>query len=242
MADEIVLSHSSTAMYWKCHWQWYIRNILQLPERPKLAMALGKAVHAGIEAFHTKPIRPRTELWRVFDAEKVRKEDLDADPLAIRDGLVMLRTYMLEVSPTTVPTMIERPFTIRVENVLWTGIIDSADEKTDIVDDVKTTSGKTINGRKPSFSPDRYDMQLTGYGEGYRALTGRAAKKLRLIVLKRTGKWQVYEREPRLGEFLDLVRLTRDSIMGRSFEPTGLLNGACQSCQFTEVCEFYVRQ
>jgi RecB family exonuclease len=205
-------------------------------------MALGSAVHAGIEALFTSPLRSQAALRRSFAKETkgLPADEMGADPEALSDGLVMLATYTKERFPTYTPTMVERPFTVRLEGVLWTGIIDNADEKSDDVVDVKTTAGKTINGRKPNFTPESYDMQLTGYSFGYLALTGRKPKRLLLDVLKRSGKYQQYERQPKTAEFLNLVRLTRDAIMGRSFEPTGLLNGACAFCPFTEVCEFYV--
>jgi len=243
MVDELVLSNSSVNQYWRCHWAWYLSNVLRLPGVGNLKMAIGFAVHAGVEAIFTSPVRPVEVLRRAFASEtaELPAAEMAADPEALADGEIMLATYLREVVPGYTPTMIERPFTARIEGVLWTGIIDSADEKVDDVVDVKTTAGKTINGQKPSFDPSRHDMQLTGYGFGYEALTGRWPRRFLLHVLKRTGKYQQYERQPVVGDFLNLLRLTRDAIMRRSFEPTGLLNGSCATCPFTEVCDFYVQ-
>jgi hypothetical protein len=232
----IVLSHSSAARYWNCHWAYYLGYVLRMPEAPEIRKAIGSAVHAGIEAIYKSPIQSSTILARRYKSET---EGLPEDKEALFDAQLMLATYKREA--TKHPSKVEWPFSVEVAGVTWTGIIDQAFEDEDKLLDVKTTAGKTINGRKPSFSPERYDMQLAGYAEGYRALTGRVAKRLVLAVLTRAGKYREYERKPSREEFFDFVRLTSDGIMGRSFEPTGLLNGACSFCPFTEVCEFYDR-
>ena len=237
MTDELVLSHSSIAEYWRCHYRYYLNNVLRLPGAGNLAMALGTAVHAAAEAIFTSPLKPASFLRSAFIKETagLSAEEMNADPGALTDGETMVETYIREVVPTFRPTMTERPFTIRAEDTLLTGIIDAADDED--IHDTKTTS--LIS----KFSPDRHQVQMTLYHWGYTALTGHQPKRLLLDVLPRGGKvrYRQVEIKPAHGEVRDLVRLTRDAIMGRSFEPTGLLNGSCAMCPYREVCEFYVR-
>ncbi len=236
MSDELVLSNSSISAYWRCHWRWYLDNVLRYPSVGNLRMALGIAVHAGVEAIFRGPLRPAG----VFRASFIREtaglpaEEMNADPGASDAGEVMLATYMREVVPTFTPTMVEQPFTIRADGVLVTGIIDAADEND--VHDTKTTAMIS------KFHPDSYQVQMTLYHWGYQALTGRAPKRLLLDVLPRGGnvKYRQVEIKPIHAEARDLIRLTRDAIMDRKFEPTGVLNGSCASCPFMKVCEFYV--
>jgi hypothetical protein len=231
MTDELMLSASSTNHYWRCHHAWYLNYVMRIPSPGNLVMALGQAVHAAIERFWTSPLMPVAALTETFNRETEHlAEEKAADAEALADGMKMLSTYIREVSPGYHPTIIERKFTVRMEGVLWTGILDNADDED--VRDIKTTSGKTINGRKPSFDPSRYDIAMTGYSVGYESITGRPPKRRLLDVLKRSGKYQQYERPLKMGDFIDTIRLTSSAIMQRDFSPTGLLNGSCASCPY----------
>jgi hypothetical protein len=236
MTEEIVLSASSVDTYWKCHWRWALANLYRLPSRPTLPMILGTVVHAAAEAIFTSPLSPVSVLRTAFIRETagLSAQEMNADPGALSDGEAMLATYMREVVPTFTPTMTEAPFTIRAEGTIITGIIDAADEND--VHDTKTTA--LIS----KFRPESYSVQMTLYSWGYAALTGRAPKRLLLDVLPRGGKvtYRQVEVQPAHGEVRDLIRLTVSAIMQRDFSPTGLLNGSCQFCPYTKVCEFYV--
>ena len=124
------------------------------------------------------------------------------------------------------------------EEVVLSGIIDSAD---DDLHDLKTTAGKTINGRKPHFDPANYDLQLSLYDLGYQGLTRRRPKRLILDVLTRRGTYRQYVREPQMAEAVDALRVTRDGILREEFDPTGALNGSCRWCEFaTKGCSYAV--
>jgi len=231
---EIILSHSSIAEYWKCHHRYYLNSVLRLPGVGNLAMALGTAVHAAAEAIYTSPLKPLAVLRRSFAAETagLPAQEMSDDPGALGDGETMLATYQREVVPTFHPTMNERAFTVRAEEVLLTGIIDAADDED--VHDTKTTS--LIS----KFHPESYQVQMTIYHWGYTAITGHAPKRLLLDVLPRGGKvrYRQVEVKPAHGEVRDLVRLTAHGIMQRDWTPTGALSGACAYCPFRTSCEF----
>jgi hypothetical protein len=155
------------------------------------------------------------------------------DPsVALRDALTMLSVYREKVAPTFKPTLVEVPFIISVDGILFSGQIDAADED---VRDVKTTAGMTINGKKPSqFKPDRHRFQLTGYGLGYKWLTGKSPRRYLIDLLTRRGAYRQYVVEPDVGEFMEVLAIARDGIMAGTFEPTGVSNGECRYCPFLD--------
>lgn len=239
MTDEIVLSASSVATFFRCHYQWYLGNVMRLPAQGNVSMILGSAVHAGAAAFWTSPLRPEAVLEASFTAEtaNVPPEEMSADRGALADGQRMLATYIREVVPSfrQERPKVEQKFAIRIIGVIWTGIIDAY---TKDVSDLKTTAGKTINGRKPSFDPANFQLQLDGYRFGYQALTGDWPRKLLLHVLTRTGKFRQYELQPKPGDFIDTVGVVREAIDRRDYNPTGTLNGSCSYCPYRNSCDY----
>lgn len=238
MSDPITLSASSVTTYQRCHYQYYLSEIMRIPSPPNIAMALGTAFHASIERlWKGSPLRPVDKLAEVFAEEMEKVQEPDEDPaVALRDGMLMLATYTEKVYPRLKPSGVEVKLVAEIEGVHWSGILDFYDEND--VRDAKSTAGKTINGRKPNFNPDKHQLQLTGYRWLYRALTGRWPKRLLLDVVTRTGKYREYEIEPDTGGLLDVIRLTRDGILRRNYEPTGVLSNSCFMCPYRNICEF----
>jgi CRISPR/Cas system-associated exonuclease Cas4 (RecB family) len=237
--DAIVLSSSSVDTFLRCGHRYYLSEVMRVFAPPNIAMALGTAIHAGVERLlKNSPLRPVDALDEAFAREVALIPAPDEDPaVALADGHTMLTTYTRERWPHFKPALVEQKFVIEVEGVHWTGIIDAADE--DVVD-LKSTSGKTINGRKPSFDPKKHTLQVTGYRWGYRALTGNWPRRLLLDVLTRTGKYRQYELQPDNGGLLDVIRLVRRAIMAREFLPNGVQNGSCYQCPYRQICEFSI--
>jgi hypothetical protein len=226
----LVLSSSAVSAYLRCGHRYLLAYVYRIAGAQNMAAAIGQAVHAGVEALH-RGWPAENALQRAFDSEveSIPTPEIKADPGALEDAYRMLNVYREEVLPTFHPTLVEQPFALMVEGVILTGVLDGAD---DDVRDLKTTAGKTINGRKPNFSPENYDMQLAFYELGYRHLTGRRPKRLILDVLTRRGTYRQYLREPSLVDALDALRIARDGIQREEFQPTGALNGACAWCPF----------
>jgi hypothetical protein len=235
----LVLSSSAVSAYLRCGHRYLLAYVYRIAGAQNMAAAIGQAVHAGVEALHRgQPAEDalRAAFWH--EVESVPAFEVQDDPGALEDALRMLNVYREEVLPTFHPTLVEVPFAIMVEDVVLTGVFDGAD---DDVRDLKTTAGKTINGKKPNFSPENYDMQLAFYDLGYRGLTGRRPKRLILDVLTRRGTYRQYIRPPKIGEAIDSLRIARDGINREEFEPTGALSGACRWCPFaTKGCSFAV--
>lgn len=238
----IVLSSSSISSYLRCRRQYALGYVFRRPGIQNVAAAIGVAVHAGVEALHlAQPAQDA--LHGAFAAEAVRvpASELAADPDALPDARRMLRTYEEEVFPTFHPDLVEAPFAVLVEGVVLTGILDGADTRTDEVRDLKTTAGKTVAGKKPSsFNPASYDLQLGLYSLGYIGLTGRRPRRTALDVVTRRGTYRQYEREPNVGEAIDILGIVRDGIDRGDFAPTGAFNGSCTWCPFVAECGYAV--
>lgn len=239
----LVLSTSSITTYLRCHYAYLMGYVYRRQGRQSVPAAIGQAVHAGAEALHHEArgdwgvVTAQDALQAAWERESanVPPEDLVADPDAVKDAVTMLNVYESEVLPTFHPTLIEAPFSVMVEGVVLTGIIDGGD---DDLRDLKTTAGKTINGKKPHFTPANYDMQLSLYSIGYQFLTGKKPKWLILDVLTRRGTYRQYVRQPKISEAMDVLGIVRDGILASRFEPTGALSGACHWCSFVAECPY----
>lgn len=232
MADApLVLSASSMKVYLRCSYQYLLSSVWRVPGAPNMAMTIGTATHSGIEALH-KGLDPveatQTAFWRELASMPEPYEEPPGTALA--DALTMVEVYREKVLPTFEPDLVEASFVVSIGDVLFSGQIDAADED---VRDLKTTAGKTINGKPPSaFKPESHRLQLTGYSLGYQFLTGRKPRRLLLDVLTRRGTYRSFEVAPDYGEFMDVLNLTASGIMKSEFEPTGVSTGACRFCPY----------
>lgn len=237
LTDAPVLSASGIGLFLRCPRAYLYANIYRVPGIQNLAAAIGIATHAGVAAFWQKPTKPVNALRESFAAEtqNVPPDELAADTVALSDAERMLGTYQREVAPHFTPTMVEKEFLVEVDGLRLSGTIDAADEND--VHDLKSRAGRTINGKKPSaFDPLKHQLQLSLYGTAFRAMTGRAPKRLLLDVLTRTGKYKQYEVAPDYGGMLDAAHLVADGISRAEFPASGALSNACTWCSYRRIC------
>jgi hypothetical protein len=241
--SDLILSASGITAYLSCPRRWYMIHVLRARRLTQnLSAAIGVATHAGVESLNRgktllEATAALTASW-VEEVASVPTADLAVDPDGLQDAATMLRVYDDKVYPTYKPTLVEHEFTASVYGVLLTGTIDGADEATDAVHDTKTTSGKTINGRKPNFSPDGYRLQLSIYGAGYKSITGRWPKSYELDVLTRRGTYRHYDLTPDFGEMRDAIEITAAGIARGDFRPSGAAAGRCKFCPVRFICEY----
>jgi hypothetical protein len=233
----ITLSATAIGTYLNCERQYLYSVVYRVPGEQGFAAAIGAAVHAGVEALWKSPTRPLEALRRRWDRELVHVPAGDEEPaVGLADAEMMLALYQEKVVPTfSGRPEVEVPFSIVVDGrVGVTGTLDAIDED---LRDLKTTSGKTINGRKPRFDPKRYDLQLGIYELGYEFLRGQPPRRTLLDVLTRRGTYRQYERHPSRRETLDVLEVATDGIMADRYEPTGALTGICKWCPYANgVC------
>lgn len=230
----LILSTSSMSSYLRCRYMYLLSSVYRVPGAQSMAAVLGIAVHAAVEALWTSPKRPETALRASFATEltQVPRPYEEPPEAALADGVRMLGTYMTKVAPTFKPTMVEERFLITVDDVALSGVIDQADD--DDVHDLKTVSMIS------KFHPEDYVSQLSLYSIGYKAMTGRAPRRLLLDVLPRGGRvaYRQIEVQPEIGELMDVVGVVSDGIIGEDYEPTGATNGACHWCAYKSICQF----
>jgi RecB family exonuclease len=237
---DLVLSVSALNAYLTCGYRYLLAYVHRLPGEQSVQAAMGQAVHAGAEAYWQSPLRPEAVAEQEWTTSilGVSEADLAEDPAAWPDAELMLRAYITKAAPGFRPTLIEAPFQMETEGVVLTGVIDAADERVDEIRDLKSTRGKTINGRKPRFDPQNYRLQMSIYALGYKHLTGRQAQRLILDVVNRRGAYRQYEIQADYGEVKDVIGLVRDGIIRGEYEPTGALSGACMFCPYMRVCRY----
>jgi CRISPR/Cas system-associated exonuclease Cas4 (RecB family) len=228
----LVLSASSIKVWLQCGRRFYYDQVLRILGRPNMAMAVGTAVHAGVEATHKGlDATGATETAFAGEMTKMGGSVVDDPVVAFRDAEMMLALYRAKVAPTFKPTIVEREFVIRANGVLVSGQIDAAD---DDVRDTKTTANLS------KFRPQKHRLQLNLYRLGYRAITGRWPGRLLLDVLARNGRYKQVEIEVDEGEVADVLMLVSSAIMRGDYEPTGALNGSCARCPYLEICPYAV--
>lgn len=239
--NNLVLSASGIGDYLRCHHKYLLSNVYRAPRLESLRMLIGTAGHAGIAALLTGK-DPEAALLEAWDEGigRVPADEVAADPAALPDAKAVPGVYRREVMPTFSPDIVEAPFAVVPKGigVVVTGVLDAADTRTDDVRDHKVTAGKTVNGAKPHFSPESYDLQLGLYRLGYYGLTGRWPQRLRLDVVTRTGKHRSYDRDPSTADALDMVSIVATGIGREDYEPTGAMSGACTYCEYRTRCAY----
>lgn len=227
----LILSASSISAYLRCGHAWLMGNIWRVPAAPNMAMAVGTAVHAGVEQFWKGLPDPVGTTQGAFrrELESMPTFDKREGEQGIVDAHNMLKVYFEKIAPTFRPTIVEKAFVMDIQGILVSGQIDAADED---VHDTKTTA--TLS----KFRPERHRLQMTIYKLGYAVLTGRAPRRLLLDVIARNGRWKTVEIEPDVNEFMGVLGLVQTGIMRGEFPPNGALNGSCARCPYLEICDY----
>jgi hypothetical protein len=226
--QELVLSASSVRTWLDCGHKYLLEHVWRIPAAPNMDMAIGTAVHAGVEALHKGSPDPVEATVSAFAREYVSMGDsAPADTAGpFGEAMAMHKVYVEKIAPTFKPSIVERDFVIRVEGVLFSGRIDQADPDRDEVHDTKTVRALA------KVQPERYRFQMTGYGLGYREITGRRAKRLVLDIIARNGNWKQVEVQPDETEFVDTLGIVRDGVERGEYDPTGVSSGQCARCPF----------
>lgn len=231
--SELVLSASSLKVWLTCGHRYLLEHVYRVPAPPNMDMAIGTAVHAGVEAAHKGENLPRLNVGLGLAAEIGKMPSVTSNEAqkASDEALAMYEVYRTKIAPDFTPTIIEQSAIVRINSVLFSGQIDAADDQG--VHDTKTTA--TLS----KFRPERHRLQMTGYRFLYRAITGHLPRRLLLDVIARNLKWKTVEIEPDEGEFVDVLTLTAQGILEGRYEPTGASSGACNRCPYsTGVCTY----
>jgi len=236
--NPVVFSASSVSAYQDCHLRWYFQYILMEKGEESEAQRVGIAVHDAAEMY--------------LKGTVAKDSIVHADP-----ALAPLeRIFRDDILPTyRNPVLIEAPFQISINDIPFSGIIDSVDQhdypplvglltaypqadSINILRDLKTT------GKRPSAG--RYRFPMIGYWLGAREL-GHEPHVMQLDYIIRTAKpyyWPEVVPSPDENDiawFAATLEGVAEGIERADYAPTGLGTYVCAYCPVRGICGPYQR-
>ena len=246
--------------YLRCSAYYYFRHVAEVPEPGSVALALGHAIHKGIEVSYTGTQADGT----AADPRKAMLADLDAGmptPMAPSgpvgadgaeegegaaeavsfDALADEATALLGLYRTKVAANIAvRAAEQRTEVLI-------ADTAFTVVADVITQDGfvrdTKVSTRKPSEADIAEDLQATAESLAYRQLYGEPEQGIVFDYLLRHKKGPVHVAMPTTRTERDHARLTRivagvaEGVAREAYYPNPDTKYGCKSCPFFTVCK-----
>ncbi len=244
------ISASSLKLYLQCSLKFYFKKILKLPEPTSPALQLGKAVHAGIQAFHLGRWRGEAhDEQTVLEAyNKAFVDQEAADPVnyksgerekLLEKGELMLKTYWdsdhakMEDIPLGVEVKLEEDFAELPSPLM--GYVDLV-RPGNIPVDFKTCAA-TPNLELEAFN---HELQLVTYQILIEQATGEEveARELVFLVKTKTPKVIVHRLPPADQAAKDRFwSIAQEAVTGvyeeRFYPQPGM---ACSWCSFRKEC------
>ena len=244
------ISASSLKLYLGCSLKYYFKKNLKLEEATSPAFQLGKAVHAGLQAFHVCRWRGEShDEQTVLEAySRAFLEQEQSDPVnyktgerdkLLEKGETMLKAYLdsdhakMPDIPLGVEVKLEEEFAELPSPLL--GYVDLV--RTGRVPvDVKTCAA-TPNVELEAF---QHELQLTAYQLLIEAATGEAVegRELVFLVKTKTPKVIVHRLPPATeadkARFWSIAQAAIDGISRERFHPQPGM--ACSWCAFRQEC------
>jgi len=159
-------------------------------------------------------------------------------------GVLAVGAWHKTVAPKTHPVMVEQEIQFSLNGIPISGTIDVVN-KDDPLDEDDTIGDWKFVGRKPSTA-GAYLLNMTGYAIGYRQLTGKVEKRVRLDHMVRTKDpyhFPIQSDGPVPDEsivaYAGIVQDVAESIGAGVFPPTGINSNACGWCGYKDICSAY---
>ncbi|WPJ94379.1 PD-(D/E)XK nuclease family protein [Coraliomargarita algicola] len=245
------ISASSLKLYLGCSLKYYFKKILKLEEPTSPAFQLGKAVHAGLQAFHLGRWHGKSH-----DEQTVLKayhraflEQEATDPVQYKSGErekflekgeLILKAYLdsdhakMEDIPLGVEVKLEEEFAELPSPLL--GYVDLV-RPGNIPVDFKTYAA-TPNVELEAF---QHELQLTAYQLLIEEATGEAVEGRELVFLVKTAKPKIIVHrippatEAAKARFWLVAQAAIDGIYHERFYPQPGM--ACSWCSFRQECK-----
>ena len=246
--------------YLRCGAFYYFRHIAEVPEPRRTAMALGHAVHRGIEVGFSgtlpggEPADPRRAMLDDLDANLPDTaaegagdgagEDEGGGDGAGEDSFealseeadALLGLYRSKVAANITVRAAEQRTEVAVAGVAFTVVADVITED-GYVRDTK------VSKRKPSEADIAEDLQATAESLAYRHLYGEPEQGIVFDYLLRHKAGSKYVAMPTTRNEADHARLTRivdavaDGVAREAFYPNPDTKYGCASCPFRDACK-----
>jgi len=240
----VVFSASSVNAYLDCHLRWYFSYVLGEPGVGSEPQRVGIKIHDYAE-------RSLKNLGTVFVCE---------DP----EIMGLAGVWNRDILPTyRWPLLIEEPFQITVNDIGFSGIIDSLDQQDiGIVDQVDWDSeGREAMDPYPVYAnilrdlkstgkrppAGKYRFNMVGYFLGVTEGLGFPVHAIQLDYIVRTQKPYYWPEvvpipeEEDIQEFAATLERAANGVARGDYEPTGLGTYVCGYCSHQSICGPYAR-
>lgn len=234
------LSYSSMSTYELCPAKFKFQYEDRVPQARSAALSFGDSLHRALHLFHNRPVpvAPSVdELLDMLEACWVSEGfgDASEERTYVDHGRQVLTQYHREnADDYRIPAALEFRFTIDVEGVALSGVIDRMDRIPgggyEIVD-YKT------NRRLPPQARIDQDLQLSIYHMAAREIWGIEPERLTLYYLL-PGQRMTTVRTPRdVDELRRRIAIVAERIEAGMFEPRH--NPLCDWCDYRPLCPLF---
>jgi putative RecB family exonuclease len=234
------LSYSSINTYETCPAKFKFQYEDRVPSAPSPALSFGDSLHRALHLFHARPVPVApslAELHEMLESVWVREGFRDdSEERTYRDhGRQVLRQYHRENAPDYhIPAALEHRFTIEVEGVALSGVIDRMDRIPgggyEIID-YKT------NRRLPPQRRIDQDLQLSIYHLAAREVWGIEPERLTLYYLLPGQRMSTVRTRADVDDLRRRIGTDAERIAAGRFEPRQ--NPLCDWCEYQNLCPIF---
>jgi RecB family exonuclease len=237
------LSYSSISTYERCPAQFKFQYQDRLPTSTSPALSFGDTLHRTLHRFHDRPVPVApsiAELEEMLDGCWVSDGYRDPAEEALyrtHAGQVLAAYHRDNAAAFAIPAALEFRFTVEVEGVQLSGVIDRMDRIPgggyEIVD-YKT------NRRLPPQSHVDRDLQLSVYHLAAREIWGIEPERLTLYYLLPGQRMTTVRTATDIDETRRRVASVAERIAAGKFEPRA--NPLCDWCDYRARCPLFRHQ
>jgi RecB family exonuclease len=234
------LSYSSMNTYELCPAKFKFQYEDRVPQGRSAALSFGDSLHRALHLFHNRPVpvAPKVdELLEMLEACWVSEGFVDAseERTYVDHGRQVLTQYHRENAEAyRIPAALEFRFTIDVEGVALSGVIDRMDRIPgggyEIVD-YKT------NRRLPPQARIDQDLQLSIYHMAAREIWGIEPERLTLYYLLPGQRMTTVRTARDVDELRRRIGVVAERIEAGMFEPRQ--NPLCDWCEYQPLCPLF---
>ncbi len=234
------LSYSSMNTYETCPAKFKFQYEDRVPQGRSAALSFGDSLHRALHLFHNRPVpvAPSVdELLEMLEACWVSEGFVDAseERTYVDHGRQVLTQYHSENAEAyRIPAALEFRFTIDVEGVALSGVIDRMDRIPgggyEIVD-YKT------NRRLPPQARIDQDLQLSIYHMAAREIWGIEPERLTLYYLLPGQRMTTVRTARDVDELRRRIGVVAERIDAGMFEPRQ--NPLCDWCEYQPLCPLF---
>jgi RecB family exonuclease len=234
------LSYSRIDTYETCPAKYKFQYEDKLPGRPSPVLSFGDSLHRSLFHFHNRPVPVAPsleELHEILEAVWLSEgfETEAEERMYFDHGRQILAQYHRDNADSfRIPAALEFRFTIDVEGVRVSGVIDRMDRLPgggyEIID-YKT------NRRLPPMSRIEQDLQLSIYWLAAREVWGIEPERLTLYYLLPGQRMSTTRSPEQADELRRRIAVVAERIAAGKFEPRE--NPLCNWCDFQALCPVF---